>query len=181
LKTLRIFISAPENVRAERARAHDVLQRLRTKFQAFINIELISSEDDTTGATQTSQAETLPPSKADIVLCILRVRSGMPLELDDLRPSLMGTQSESEQVYDNHVVRGVPDLVVFQKTAPPRIQAESDEWQHRKKALDLFLDQWRRDNPRAFEAGFKTFHTEQDFAAKLEQRLEQIIDNKVSA
>jgi hypothetical protein len=56
MKTLRIFISSPGDVRPERVRAYDVLQELQTKFRAFIQIEPILWEHEAMRATSTFQA-----------------------------------------------------------------------------------------------------------------------------
>jgi hypothetical protein len=148
LKTLRIFISSPGDVRPERVRAYDALQKLQTKFRAFIRIEPILWEHEAMRATATFQAQIIPPSKTDIVVCILWARIGMRLpadyrRLDGTTPT--GTEWEFEDAYASYALRGTPDLLVYRKTAAPTIQVESDEqlveWQRQKKALDLFSGQ----------------------------------------
>jgi eukaryotic-like serine/threonine-protein kinase len=46
MKTLRIFISSPGDVRLERVRAFEVVSRLQTKFRAFVKLEPILWEQD---------------------------------------------------------------------------------------------------------------------------------------
>jgi WD40 repeat protein len=186
LKTLRIFISSPGDVRPERVRAYDVLQKLQTKFRAFIRIEPILWEHEAMRATATFQAQILPPSKADIVVCILWARIGMRLPSDYRRADgsvPTGTEWEFEDAYASHVLRGTPDLLVYRKTALPTIRVESDEqlaeWQRQKKALDVFLDNWSRDHEGAFKAAFNTFADDEEFADKLAQHLEKIINEKL--
>jgi hypothetical protein len=175
-------------VRPERVRAYDVLQKLQTKFRAFIQLEPILWEHEAMRATATFQAQILPPSKADIVVCILWVRIGMRLPSDYRRPDgtvPTGTEWEFEDAYSAYQLRGTPDLLVYRKTAAPTITVSSDEqlteWQAQKKALDLFLNNWSRDHEGAFKAAFNSFATDEEFASKLEQHLEKIINERLQA
>ncbi len=186
MKTLRIFISSPGDVRPERVRAYDVVQRLQTKFRAFLRLEPILWEHEAMRATATFQAQILPPSQADIVVCILWARIGMRLPRDYRRPDgtiPTGTEWEFEDAYTSHARRGIPDLLVYRKRALPTIRVESDqhlvEWQQQKKALDQFLDHWGRDHEGAFKAAFNSFTTDEEFEQKLTQHLEKIINLKL--
>lgn len=139
-------------------------------------------------ATATFQAQILPPSKADIVVCILWARIGMRLPSDYRRPDgtvPTGTEWEFEDAYSAYHLRGTPDLLVYRKTAAPTITVSSDEqlteWQAQKKALDLFLNNWSRDHEGAFKAAFNSFATDEEFASKLEQHLEKIINERLQA
>jgi hypothetical protein len=180
LKTLRIFIFSPVDVRAERVQAQDVLQRLQTTFRNFIKIESIFWEHEAMSASATFQPQMPPPSEADIVVCIFWAPIGMPL-LDAGSRVPVGTQSKFENAYESHVIRGIPDLLVYRKTAFPTIEnyEQLTEWQRQEKALDCFLENWRRDNEGAFKAGFNRFKTDQEFAAKFEQALEKILNEKL--
>ena len=82
MKTLRIFISSPSDVRAERVRAYDVVQRLQTKFRAYIKIETILWEHEPMRATASFQAQIPKPSESDVVVCVLWARIGMRLPQD---------------------------------------------------------------------------------------------------
>jgi hypothetical protein len=144
--TLRIFLSSPEDVRPERVRAYDVLQKLQTKFRAFIRIEPIVSEPET---MRTAATFSVLPSKADIFVCILWARI----------PS--GTEWELENVHDAYLERGMPDFLVYRKTAPPTITVSRDnqlaEWEREKKELNPFLDSWSRYHEETLKAAFNTF------------------------
>src|ERR1035438_5348169 len=79
MKTLRIFISSPSDVRSERVRAYDVVQRLQEKFQAHIRIESILWEDEPMRATASYQPQIPKPSDSDVVICVLWARIGTRL------------------------------------------------------------------------------------------------------
>jgi eukaryotic-like serine/threonine-protein kinase len=146
MKTLRIFISSPGDVRLERVRAFEVIGRLQTKFRAFLKLEPILWEHDAQRGWATFQANILPPSKTDIVLCILWARIGMRLPEDYKRADgsvPTGTEWEFEDAYAGYKLNGTPDLYVYRKTANPTIEVTSEEsleeWRGQKRASTFFL------------------------------------------
>ncbi|MGD0745221.1 MAG: hypothetical protein ABSA45_08705 [Verrucomicrobiota bacterium] len=188
MKTLRIFISSPGDVRPERVRALGVAQKLQTKYRAFINLEPILWEHEAMSACSTFQAQIVPPSKADIVICILWSRIGMRLPADYKRPDgsvPTGTEWEFEDAYAAHQAKGTPDLYVYRKTAEARIELGSDsdreyfEWKEQKKALDGFLDRWFKGHDGSFKAAFNTFENDEQFEKMLTEHLDRIIGGKV--
>jgi WD40 repeat protein len=186
MQTLRIFISSPSDVRAERVRAYDVVQRLQTKFRAFIKIEPILWEDEPMRATASFQAQIPKPSETDVVICVLWARIGTRLPHDYKRPDgsvPTGTEWEFEDAYESFKARGTPDLLVYRKTAPPEITVTSDEmleeWQQQKKALDGFLARWFRDHEGGFKAAFNTFATDEEFGGLLSSHLEKVVTERL--
>ena len=147
MKALRIFISSPGDVRLERVRAFEVVSRLQTKFRAFLKLEPVLWEHDAQSGWATFQANIIPPSKTDIVICILWARIGMRLPQDYKRADgtvPTGTEWEFEDAYASHQLNGTPDLYVYRKTANPTIEVTSEEsleeWRGQKRALDLFFN-----------------------------------------
>jgi len=67
-------LSAEKHVRLERVRAFEVVSRLQTKFRAFVKLEPILWEHDAQSGWATFQGNIVPPSKTDIVICILWAR-----------------------------------------------------------------------------------------------------------
>src|SRR5580704_304522 len=186
MKTLRIFISSPGDVRLERVRAFEVVSRLQTKFRAFLKLEPILWEHDAQSGWSSFQANILPPSKTDIVLCILWTRIGMRLPEDYKRADgsvPTGTEWEFEDAYAGYKLNGTPDLYVYRKTAHPTIEVTSEEsleeWRRQKRALDLFFERWFRDHDGAFKAGFNTFKRDDEFGKMLEQHLEKVINQRI--
>jgi len=180
VKTLRIFISSPGDVAAERLRAYDVVARLQAKFRAHLKLEPILSEHDALCAP--AQAAVLPPSKADIVIWILWARIGMRLPPGYKRPDgplPSGTEWEFEDAGPAYQSRGVPQLYLYRKKAVPSGETLSArklaEWHRERKALDELLETY-------FEGGegaFFTFETDEEFEAMLTQRLEKAIVDKL--
>lgn len=105
MKTLRIFISSPSDVRSERVRAYDIVQRLQAKFRAFIRIETILWEDEPMRATASFQQQIPKPSESDVVVCVLWARIGMRLPQEYKRPDgtvPTGTEWEFEDALDSY-------------------------------------------------------------------------------
>jgi hypothetical protein len=186
MKTPRIFISSPGDVRLERVRDFEVVSRLQTKFRAFLKLEPILWEHDAQSGSATFQANIFPPSKTDIVICILWARIGMGLpenykRVDGSVPT--GTEWEFEDAYAGYKLNGAPDLYVYRKTANPTIEVTSEEsleeWRRQKRALDLFFERWFRDHDGAFKAGFNTFKGDDEFGKMLEQHLEKVINQRI--
>jgi WD40 repeat protein len=182
MKTLRIFISSPSDVRSERVRAYDVVQRLQEKFQAHIRIESILWEDEPMRATASYQPQIPRPSDSDVVVCVLWARIGtrLPQEFKRADGSIpTGTEWEFEDALESYKKRGTPDLLVYRKIAQSNIMADNvetvKEWVSQKEALDAFLDKWFRDNQGAFKAAFNTFNSDVEFEKLLTTHLEKMI------
>ena len=75
-----------------------MIERLRGKFGSHFELESVHWEEQPFRATGSFQAQILPPSNADIVVCILWSRLGTPLSEDFRRPdgSRYGSGTEWE-------------------------------------------------------------------------------------
>lgn len=182
MKTLRIFISSPSDVRSERVRAYDVVQRLQDKFQAHVRIESILWEDEPMRATASYQPQIPRPSDSDVVICVLWARIGtrLPQEYKRADGSIpTGTEWEFEDALESYKIKGTPELLVYRKLAQSNIMTDNvetvKEWVSQKEALDAFLDKWFTDNEGAFKAAFNTFNNEVEFEKLLTTHLEKII------
>jgi tetratricopeptide (TPR) repeat protein len=181
VKTLRIFISSPGDVAAERLRAYDVIARLQAKFRAHLKLEPILWEHDAVPVE--AAAPTHAPSKADVVIWILWARVGMRMPRDFERvgagaPS-SGTEWEFENAGQAYQKNGVPILSVYRKKALPASDMLSEEefaeWNRQRQALDELLDAWFEGG----ETGFFTFETDEEFEALLSRQLEKTIADKL--
>jgi hypothetical protein len=96
--TLRIFVSSPGDVPAERDRAAGVVARLQDEFVHYAVLEPFFWEDEPARATETFQSQFPEASGMDIVVGILWARIGTPLPMDKARPD--GRRYESGTVYE---------------------------------------------------------------------------------
>jgi hypothetical protein len=78
---LRIFLSSPSDVVAERLRAHLVIQKLARDYARFFAIEPYLWEYEPMLASGHFQDIIEPPSQADILVLVLWSRLGTPLAM----------------------------------------------------------------------------------------------------
>ena len=191
MKTLKIFVSSPRDVRAERAVAHRVIGRLALEYAYHFKIEPVMSELEPMVATDTPQGSITPPSATDIVLVLLWSRLGTPLPNDPRfktsEPGRQPTGTEWE-FYDairSHQAKGVPDVVVYRKTE--RVSAILDdrsrvmEALHQQEELKRFLDQWFRESDGTWKAWFHSFSQEAELEHLLDTHLRKLIGARIEA
>ena len=140
---VRIFISSPSDVRPERLKAEQIIRRLDSEFAHHLRIEPVLWEREPLVATHHFQdPENIPrPRDTDIVVVILWSRLGLPLPADGFRGAVSGrcpvtgTEWEFEDALASARERGVPDLLLYHKTAAPTAALDD------RKALDERLAQ----------------------------------------
>ena len=123
---VRIFISSPADVRPERLKAEEILARLGREFANHLRVEAVLWEREPLVATHHFQdPRNIPqPHEMDIVVVILWSRLGALLPEDQFcgaisaRP-VTGTEWEFEDALAVARTNGVPDLLVYHKTAEP--------------------------------------------------------------
>jgi WD40 repeat protein len=188
-KPLRIFISSPGDVAAERRRAALVIEKLAKDYTRFFEIEPYLWETEPMLASGHFQDAILAPGETDILILILWARLGTPLPAEkyrgiDGRVPVTGTEWEFETALAAHQRRGTPDLLAYKKKASPKAEytSESDLEELRKQLqnLDAF---WSRYfiNQGEFRAAFGEFENLDGFETKLEGDLRRLIERHVAA
>ena len=69
-KQVRVFISSPSDVAAERAAATRVLAEAETGYDGRVRFEVIRWEDQYYTAAKTFQDQIASPADCDLVVCI---------------------------------------------------------------------------------------------------------------
>src|SRR5437899_849411 len=147
---LRIFISSPGDVVPERRRAALVIEKLAKDYARFFDIKPDLWESEPMLASGHFQDAIVAPGKTDIVVLVLWSRLGTPLPESkyrgiDGRVPVTGTEWEFESALAAHRERGVPDLLAYRKTAPPRAEyktaTDAEELGRQLQKLDAF---WSR-------------------------------------
>lgn len=190
-KPLRIFISSPGDVSAERRRSALVVESLKKEFARFFDITAYLWEHEAMLATGHFQDVIEPPSQSDIVVLILWSRLGTPLPEKsakreyrgiDGRTPVTGTEWEYEDALAANRSKGAPDLLVYRSNREPQISLRDPT----KKALAE--GQWNALESfwsRYFQAGgvflsaYHGFDDLEDFGDMLEAHLRQLIRSRI--
>jgi tetratricopeptide (TPR) repeat protein len=171
----------------ERRIAQRVVERLQGEFSGFFLLETILWEHEPLRATSHFQEQILPPSQADIVVCILWSRLGTRLpeqfHREDGSRYASGTEWEFEDALRSYKERGAPDLMVYRKVAEYPANFKDDEavrqWLHQKTALEKFIDRWFGNPKESFKAAFHAFPSPEQFEEILENHLRRLIRDRV--
>lgn len=185
-RLVRIFVSSPSDVMAERERVDRVVARLNGELAGSIKLETIRWEHAYYSASTTFQAQIPKSSETDLVLCILwkRLGSELPPEFRRADGSTYGsgTEFEFEDAMIAARVSGVPDILVYRKTARIFLEAGDDSRleleRAQLKALEGFWRRWFQSEQGHFTAGYQNFETTDDFEALIEQHLRQWLERK---
>ncbi len=184
---LKIFISSPSDVNAERRRTSLVITRLQREFARFFEIHPVLWELNPQLGGAHFQDIIDPPSKADIVVLILWRRLGTPLPertekaeyrgIDGRHP-VTGTEWEYEDALAARQRRhGVPDLLVYRRMAKAEAQwdrvEELDQAKQQWEALQGFWHRHFEDSEGHFKAAFNRFVTLDEFDALIEKDLRE--------
>ena len=179
-KEYRIFISSPSDVGAERQRVERVVARLGGEIGEAAKLTVIRWETSYYTADKDFQAQIVPPSQTDVVLCILWKRLGSPLPQtyrrdDGSTPT--GTEFEFEDAMKAARERGAPDVLTYRKTAEVLLSAERlDQERAQWLAFNRFWKQWFVGEAGHFIAGYHDFATTDEFEALVEQHLRQWLE-----
>ena len=187
LATIKIFVSSPGDVAEERLIAKRVLDRLVAQFAPLAKIESILWEHEPLLASGSFQTQIVRPAETDIVVCILWSRLGtrLPPQFNhaDGSPYNSGTEFEFEDALEGRRQRGLPDLLVYRKTAEPLVslkdtQAASQLLQQ-KMLLDEFVARFFHGVDGTLLAAFHPFDNTADFETRLEDHLRKLIQDRL--
>ena len=189
LRDVRVFISSPGDVQAERKRVERVVERLNGALGGTARFQAIRWETGFYTADRSFQPQIPEAADCDIVIAILRHRLGTALP--DGFPRLptgerypSGTAYEVLTALEARKVRDNPDVYVFRYPDPPLVRlddlqarAEVEEQWRRVKA---FFDTWFLTPEGHFKAAFHTFTSTDDLEAQAEALLRAWIETHLA-
>ena len=174
---IRVFVSSPSDVRAERERAERLIARLAGVYAHAIRFSIHRWEQSYYAAHADFQNQIPSPAKSDLVLCILWKRLGSPLPPQYERPDgtayASGTEYEFEDALEGYRKNGKPEILVYRKTAKVVFEAGENlaEEQAQYQALEQFWSKWFRSEQGHFIAGYQEFDSTDDFEDQLKRHL----------
>ena len=185
---LRIFVSSPGDVGAERAVAVAVTERLQLEFRGLVDLETYLWERTVLRATDTFQAQIIDIQDADLAIFILWSRIGTPLPIEQFKRADgsqygSGTEYEFERAREGFDDSGKPDLLCYLKTDEVRFSLKDREERQRRNAeLDSvggFIDKWFRNPDGTFKSAFYSFEKTAAFEELVEIHLRDWIREKL--
>lgn len=142
-KELRLFVSSPADVTAERECVSRIVEELNASVGAAERVTLLRYTWESslpllkTGSVQATISEAL--GHVDVFLLILGVRIGTPIEVG--RGS--GTEEEFQMAVENSKHTGRPQVLCYLKTAPVQVTSV-DQAEQLRRVLE-FRDRIRND------------------------------------
>ena len=190
-RTIRVFISSPADVRPERLKAEQIIARLDREFAYHFHVEAMLWEREPLVASHHFQdPENIPhPRGCDIVVVILWSRLGVMLPADKFRGRVSnrcpvtGTEWEFEDALAASREHGVPDLLLYRKTAAP-IAALDDRAAVRQHLdqldqVEAFVGRWfRAEDGEGYTAASHSFAETSDFEAQLYQHVHALLKRR---
>src|SRR5262245_2855826 len=187
---LRVFVSSPGDVGAERGVALAVAERLQFEFRGQIQLETYLWERSLLRATDTFQAQIVDIAEADLALFILWARMGTPLPRDEFSRAdgsqyASGTEYEFERARDAHERADAPEILCYLKTAEVRLSMKDRELRAQQvaelDAVSQFVDKWFRNADGTFKSAFYNFEKTVQFEELLEVHMRDWIRERLKA
>ena len=187
MKTIRIFISSPGDVRQERKIAHKVITELNSQFAKYLHIEVLMWENFPLTADSTFQEGIDYFLKSDVIdfaVFILWSRMGTPLCRKFLRPDgtcyQSGTEYEFDMMMNLYKEKGWPRILTYVKQseqAPTHLSnmAELEEYIQQKERLRSFITEHFRDEESNSNYAYLQFGENASFEHKFREHLKALI------
>jgi eukaryotic-like serine/threonine-protein kinase len=186
VRVVRVFVSSPTDVAAERGRVQAIAATLNREYQGLVSFETVLWEEHFYKADRSFQPQIAESVACDIVVSIFWTRIGTELPADfarmpDGRPYPSGTAYELLTALDASKAGGVPDVYVFRKTADAPIPTADAERRRQAQiqldALEAFWSEWFKAGKGQFKAAFQTFASTDGFEQQLEKLLRQWLES----
>src|SRR5215471_21577810 len=187
VRIVRVFVSSPIDVAAERGRVQAIAATLNREYQGLVSFETVLWEEHFYKADRSFQPQIAESVACDIVVSIFWTRIGSELPADFPRmpsgeryPS--GTAYKLLTALTASKAKGIPDVYVFRKTAdatlPTADAVRRRQAQTQLDALEAFWSEWFKSEQGQFKAAFQTFSETDAFERQIEELLRQWLDNR---
>lgn len=176
MERVRIFISSPGDVAAERQRALAVVQQVQAEFDDRLVLEPLLWEHEPLLASADFQSQIRSPADFDLFVNILCGRLGSPLgpqfTRDDGSTYASGTEFEFEAAIVSHRATGRPELLFYRKSL-----AGSASPTEQQQQVEAFLAKWFHGADGQGAIGeYHRFGTTDEFAALFTAQLRECLE-----
>jgi tetratricopeptide (TPR) repeat protein len=183
MKTVRIFLSSPGDVGAEREKAREIFDRLQVEFSGLIEIAPYFWEHEPMRANADFQSQIEPPSKFDVFVCLLWARLG-----SRLHPGLhqkpgggeyaSGTEYELLDAMEAFRRSSAPEVLIYKREGDPVIPAKPKEERERilsqYDALESFFARLTQEDGH-FVVGTNSYTGLEQFEMKFEGDMRKVL------
>src|SRR3954454_16193706 len=189
MKTIRIFVSSPGDVAAERLKAADIFERLQGEFSGRLLIEAYFWEHEPMLAHTDFQTQIEPPSRIDLFVCILWARLGSRLHpamhrKPDGSEYASGTEFEVLDALEGFRRSGAPEVLVYKRKGDPIIPAKPKEQRDRileqYDLLDSFFTKLTQEDG-YYVVGTNSYAGLDQFENKFETAMRKVFNRMVPA
>ena len=183
MKRVRIFISSPGDVGAEREKVREIFDRLQIEFSGLLEIAPYFWEHEPMRAHTDFQAQIEPPSKFDLFVCLLWARLGSRLHPAlHRKPSgdeyASGTEYELLDALEGFRRSNAPQVMIYKRKGDPIIPAKPREERERilaqYDALESFFTRLTQKDGR-FVVGTNSYDGLEQFETKFEGDMRKVL------
>ncbi|MEY2536401.1 MAG: hypothetical protein QOG67_141 [Verrucomicrobiota bacterium] len=183
MKTVRIFISSPGDVAAEREKVREIFERLQVEFSGLLEIAPYFWEHEPMRAHTDFQAQIEPPSKFDLFVCLLWARLGSRLHpalhrKPDGGEYASGTEYELLDALEGFRRSNAPEVMIYKRKGDPFIPAKPKEERERilaqYDALESFFTRLTQADGH-FVVGTNSYAGLEQFETKFESDMRKVL------
>ena len=192
MKKIKIFVSSPGDVGAEREKAREIFDRLQVEFSGVLLLAPYFWEHEPMRAQMDFTTQIEPPSKFDLCVCLLWARLGTrPHPSLHRKPDggeyLSGTEYELLDAISAWQRSGAPEVLIYKRSTLPLIPLEPEEDHERATAQYRALKKfWKRftEDQEHLVVGFNEYrdleHFETRFESDMRKTLERLLPEGVA-
>jgi hypothetical protein len=181
LRRLRVFVSSPGDVDAERERIDLVAGRLNASYAELVKLETIRWETEFYSSHRHFQEAIPDAADCDIVVALFHARLGTPLpptfRMDNGERYPSGTAYEVLTAIEARRKGERPDVFVFRKDCRPDTLSEDQKTQWRD--LNGFFSRWFQTPDGEYLRAYHRFATSDEFEGLIERLLKKWIEDNV--
>jgi hypothetical protein len=177
IRTVRVFLSSPSDVKLERQRVDRVAERLNLAFADLLQFKTVRWERRLYSSHAGFQEQIPEAAECDLVIAVFWSRLGTPLpdgfaRMESGERYASGSGYEVLSALEARRKGDRPDVYVFRKTDPAADSSEEAKGQH--KDLNAFLSRWFQTPDGQFLRAYHRFRTPDEFELLVERLLRHL-------